>query len=367
MKRIILAVTNDIVTDQRVQKVAGFLIRNNCEVHITGRVLPGSPALIKADYSVKRFRFLFHKGPLFYAAYNIRLFIYLLFHRFDVIVANDLDTLAASWLVSVLRSKPLVYDSHEYFTEVPELTGRPFVRSVWKGLERYILPRIHYSYTVCDSLASIYSRAYGIEMKVVRNLPDCSVKRHGKSIELNPEKKIIIYQGVLNTGRGLENVILSMKYLENVVFLIAGDGDITLHLKALAYEKKLSDRVIFTGRLNPSDLHVVTAKADLGISLEEHIGQNYYYALPNKLFDYIHAGIPVLVSDFPEMRKIVKGYDIGVTTLQKDHKQLAGIISEMLFNEKLRERWKQNLKKASEELCWENEEKILRDIYSEII
>ena len=105
----------------------------------------------------KLLRLMFNKGPLFYAEYNIRLFFFLLFKKVDILVANDLDTLPANYLISRIRKKILVYDSHEYFTEVPELVGRDFVRRVWSGIEKRILPKIKYSYTVCESIARIYS------------------------------------------------------------------------------------------------------------------------------------------------------------------------------------------------------------------
>jgi hypothetical protein len=110
-------------------------------------------------------------------------------------------------------------------------------------------------------------------------------------------------------------------------------------------------------------LHEVTCQADLGISLEEDLGLNYRFALPNKLFDYIQAGVPVLVSNLPEMRHIVEHYQIGDISETHQRKELAELMKSALFDQAKRLVWKQNLTKAAKELCWENEEKVLQVLY----
>ena len=132
MKRIIVSVTNDLVSDNRVHKVCTSLESMGNKVLLIGRKFSNSHS-VNRDYKIKRFSLLFNKGPLFYAEYNFRLFFLLLFSRADIYLANDLDTLYANYLASKIRGKVLVYDSHEYFTEVPELIGRNFVRNF--GLE----------------------------------------------------------------------------------------------------------------------------------------------------------------------------------------------------------------------------------------
>jgi glycosyltransferase involved in cell wall biosynthesis len=110
-------------------------------------------------------------------------------------------------------------------------------------------------------------------------------------------------------------------------------------------------------------LHEVTRQADLGISLEEDLGLNYRFALPNKLFDYIQCGVPVLVSNLPEMRHIVEHYQIGAIAETHQRKELAEILKTALFDQAKIAVWKQNLPFAAKELCWENEEKIIQEIY----
>lgn len=304
---------------------------------------------------------------LFYAEYNIRLFLYLLFSRYDIIVANDLDTLPACALAASLKRKLLIYDSHEYFTEVPELVHRPRVKHFWERLERFFIRKVDAAYTVCASIAAIYRKKYEIPFQVVRNLPALNSTSPKQSFLLNipaNNKKIVLYQGALNIGRGLEKMINAMKFMPDAVLIIAGDGDLREQLHQLVNDKQLSDRVHFTGRLPLEQLASLTKMAHLGLSLEEDLGLNYRYALPNKLFDYISSEIPVLCSSLPEMKKIVDDYRIGCTiSPDSTTEELAKKISEMLNDAVNQPTWKKNLQKAAKELTWEQESKVIETIY----
>lgn len=365
MKKIFFSVTNDIIADQRVNKIALSLTKTGASVTVIGRNL-GQDYQLNENFRIKRFRLLFNKKFFFYAEYNVRLFFYLLFHRTEILVANDLDTLPANYMVSIIKRNTLVYDSHEYFTEVPELEGRFFVKKIWSCIEKQILPKIKYSYTVCDSLAKIYKEKYGIDMKVIRNLPVLHKEKNTGSARIF-ETKTIIYQGSLNIGRGLELMIETMQYIDNAKLLIIGDGDIRRKLQKTVMTLNLTDKITFLGKIPFEKLSKYTQQAELGISLEEKTSLNYYYALPNKLFDYVHANIPVLVSDFPEMKTIIDKYDIGIATGIRNPKELSELIRDMLFNRVKREKWILNTKKAQMELCWQKEEKILFDLYTQII
>ena len=366
-KIIIVSVTNDLVADNRVHKVSVSLLKFGYDVLLVGRKLKGSLPVDRI-YNTKRFRLLFNKSAVFYAEYNIRLFFFLLFRKADVFLSNDLDTLPANFLASKIRRKKLVYDSHENFTEVPELVKRKRVKSIWESIEKRILPKIKYSYTVCGSIAEIYNKKYDINMKVVRNIPECEMKLKDITSEVyekTKNKKVILYQGAVNIGRGIEEVIKAMQFLENAVFLIIGDGDIKAKLEQLVENNKLQEKVIFTGRIPFNQLFAYTKKADIGISIEENLGLNYYYALPNKLFDYIRANVPVLVSRLPEIERTVNKYDIGCYIENHNPEHIAEKIKYMLQSAEKVNFWKQNLKKASDDLCWENEELVLKEIFIE--
>jgi glycosyltransferase involved in cell wall biosynthesis len=355
LKKIIISVTNDLVSDQRVHRTAFTLTEAGMEVLLVGRIVYNSLDLPKRHYKMCRMHVPFHKGFLFYLTYNIWLFIFLLFHKTDALLSNDLDTLPANFLISKIKSVPLIFDSHELFTEVPELIHRPNVKKTWTLLERFFIPKINFGITVCNSIAETYKKNYNIEFTVVRNLPFRFEMQTPVTKYFDKNKKIIIYQGALNIGRGIELVIDAMNYLENILFVIAGEGNLSNQLRERANQQGLKRKIIFLGKIPLNELRKYTIQADLGISLEENMGLNYFYALPNKLFDYIQAEIPVLTSDFPEMRSIVKNYNIGYSTNERNPKRLAFLFNQILSNKIVLNTWKENLKIASKELCWENE------------
>ncbi len=362
-KKVYIAVTNDLVTDNRVHKVAQTLLKSDAEIILLGAKKSYNTPVGKRPYSTRRFAMVFKKGVFFYAEYNIRLFLFLLFRKFDIIVSNDLDTLPASYCAGKLRGKKIVYDSHEFFTEVPELVNRNFPRRVWLLIERLILPRLKHAYTVSTSIAETYNRLYKIQMEVIQNVPLFNDNAND-SPETKTEQKIILYQGSLNVGRGLEQMINAMQFIDNAHFKIIGDGDIVQQLKQQIKEKALEKKVTIKGRMPFQELPAETSKADLGIALEENIGLNYYYALPNKLFDYIQAGVPVLVSPFPEMQKIVNQYEIGTVYDHKDAKMLAQKIDEIFELKNRYQQWQRNTQKAAKDLCWEKQEETLINIYT---
>ncbi len=354
-QRIYVSVTNDLCTDQRVAKVCSTLFKNGYDVVLIGRKLPNSWPL-NLGYSTKRFRLPFNSGPLFYLSYSIYLFFFLLFSKRGFLLSNDLDTLLPNFLVSKLKQMPLIYDSHEYFTEVPELVNRPVVKAVWTAIEEAILPKVHAAYTVSHSIADEYFKKYNVRFEVIRNLP---YRFSGPSVE--SEESVIIYQGALNIGRGLELMIDAMEYLDGQLW-IAGDGDIADNLKTRVEINSLEQKVIFLGRLGAEELQKLTPKASLGLSLEEEMGLNYTYALPNKLFDYIQSRVPVLVSSLPEMTKVVNQYQIGEVLQTRNPKALADQMQSMLSNSVKYQAWKTNCQLAAKELNWENESRKLEEL-----
>ncbi len=370
-KIVRISVTNDLVTDKRVDKTAKTLSRLGFKVVLIGRKKKDSSLLSTRLYSTQRFSLPFEKGPLFYACYNIWLFIYLIFNKSHLLVANDLDTLPANYFIHLLKNIPLVYDSHEYFTGVPELTNRPKVQRIWKIIERYIFPKLHDVITVNESIANLYSAEYGILARVVRNVPETITNpdiADKVSLGISINKSIIILQGAgINVDRGAEEAVLAMKYLDNVLLLIIGGGDVIDNLKVLIIENQLGEKVQLIPKQPMNTLILYTKCGDIGLTLDKDTNINYKFSLPNKLFDYIQAGIPILASALPEIQKIVEGYQIGMITKSHDPKHIAECIQKMLVEKNQIDIWKENLKIAARELCWENEEIVLREVYAKYL
>ena len=359
--RITVSVTNDLVTDQRVHKVCTTLSKNGYEVKLVGRKFRSSKK-IERNYQTYQMRLFFNRSFLFYAEYNIRLFFYLLFDRTDVFLSNDTDSLPANYLAAKIRRKPIVFDAHEMFPEVPEVTNRKFVKKFWTKIEDLIFPKLRHSYTVCQSIADIYNSKYQMNMQVVRNIPFAQSTKKAQSPIDSKGKKVLLYQGAVNVGRGIEWIIDAMPYLDGFIFYVVGDGDKLEELQEYVKHNQLTEKVIFTGRIPMEELAAYTACADIGINLLENKGLNYYYSLPNRIFDYIRAEIPVLASDFPEIRKIVVHYQIGRLIDQYEPEFLAETIQQMAKQKKDTI----GFAKANHELTWENESVQLFDIFNNI-
>lgn len=371
-KRAVVSVTNDLVTDNRVRRLCAMLAGMGVDTVFVGRRLPGSPPLPRETYRMHRMRLLFNRNALFYAEYNIRLFLYLLFRRADILVANDLDTLPANYLASVFKGVPLVYDSHELFTEVPELDHNAFAKKTWLRLERWIVPKLRYAVTVNASIAGILEQRYGVPFMVLRNMPYRYVPTGKKSraeLGLPADRRIIILQGSgINVRRGAEEAVEAMKYLQvPALLLIVGNGDVIPVLKETVDREHLQDRVLFKPRMPYAELMQYTANADLGITLDKGDNLNYLYSLPNKIFDYIQAGIPVLSSRLPELERIVDTYGIGDCIDTHDPRHIAEKMTYSLTDDAAREKWAKNLSLAAEILCRENEETALKKLYGELI
>ncbi len=370
MKRIIISATSDLVTDQRVHKVASSCINAGYEVIVVGRAKKDSLAITNRNYKIKRFKLPFEKGPLFYAFYNLRLFIFLIFNAADAYIANDLDTLMGNYYAAKIKRTPLLYDNHEYFTGVPELLDRAFTRNIWKKIERHIFPKLKYVYTVNNSIKLLFENEYHIPVAVVRNIPLRNESQEIKkklNIEIPQGNKVIIYQGAINKDRGVEEAIQAMQYLENITLLIVGDGDVFNEVKKIAEQLHIENKIIFTGKIPFQLLPNYTALADLGLCIEKSTNINYTFSLPNKLFDYIRAGVPILAADLIEVKSIINQYNIGNIIQTHDPKHIAEQITISLFDENKIQLWKKQLKIASQELSWENEEKVFLNMLKEAI
>ncbi len=372
MKKVVVSVTNDLTTDQRVHRHCATLVEMGYDVVLVGRKLSGSLPLAQRKYECRRMSLFFSKGPLFYMEYNFRLFLFLLFHRFDFLLSNDLDTLLPNFLVSRLKSKPLVYDSHEFYTGVPELQSRPRVQKIWTRIEKFIFPKLKHVFTVNQSIADLYKNLYGNSIEVVRNVPFKKVRPQVTKKEMGlPEgKKIILMQGAgINIDRGAEEMVEALKIVnsDQYLFLIVGSGDVLPSLKEMVKRYKMEDKVVFTGKVPMDEVVRYTVLADVGITMDKDTNVNYRYSLPNKLFDYIQCGVPVLATNLVEIRNIIEKYKVGEVISNSDPLYLSKTMVDFLNNESKLAEYKKNALTAAEELCWEKEKIKFEQVISNVV
>lgn len=364
-RKIILAVTNDLTYDRRMGRICTALSDGGANVTLIGRRRGNSIAFKPLRFNGYRFRCWFNKGPFFYAEYNIRLFFTLLFMDADILCACDLDTAPAIRMAAWIRRKKTVYDAHEYFSEAPELTLRPRVKAVWEWIAKLTIPGFDVCYTVGEELATLMGRKFGVHFDVIRNIAPVHYVEGVAPVKTH-HKKILLYQGALNVGRGLEACIEAMADLPGWILWLAGEGDITGRLKSLVRDKGIEDKVIFLGWVDPDHLHSLMKQARLGINLREQGSLNDYYSLPNKFFDAIHVGLPSINMNYPEYARVITKYPCALLI---DEVEVAEIVRAVRDLDQHPETWEAMslaCREAAKEYTWENEAQHLISIYSKL-
>jgi glycosyltransferase involved in cell wall biosynthesis len=366
--QIIATVTNDLTNDQRMHRICTTLVQAGYQVRLVGRVRPESRPLQSAPYSMTRLRCFFQKGPLFYAEFNLRLFYFLLINPFDAVNSVDLDTLSAGCFAARLKGKPCVFDAHEHFTEVPEVTNRPIVKSIWNRIGLFWIPLCNAAYTVGPKLSEILSSQYNKQFEVVRNVPvrKAPNAHEGRYLPFT-DQPYILYQGALNMGRGLEQAIEAMHQLNGLRLLLAGDGDLTDQLKKQVHEANLGEKVLFLGMLPPETLAGYTERAWLGLNLLEPLGLSYYYSLANKFFDYIAVGVPSITIAFPEYEAIVAKHRVAQLIPDVQPDTIAQAVLSLQENPAAYHSLKSTCATAATEYCWEKEQLTLLQVWKSVL
>lgn len=358
-KKIVIVSTSDPTYDQRLIKIATSLAKE-FDVLWLGRLQDAS-TVKHFPFQVKAINPIIKSSFLFYLFFNLRVFCYLLFQSFTILNANDTDTLLAAILLKPIKSFYLIFDSHELFDEVPELKNATFKKRIWNIIEKWGVNKSNFRFTVNDSLAQILSKKHQIQFSVIQNVPVL------KEYECQPaEEKYLLYQGAINKGRGLHEIISIMPSISLPLY-IAGDGDIKEELEEEVKRLGLEHKVKFLGKIKPSDLREITAKAYIGINLLQNSSLNYYYSSANKFFDYIHADLPQIGMNFPEYTSINIKYKVAILVDDLAKDKLHNAIQTLIENKSLYEELKANCQQAKMAYQWTNEEKKLILIYLSII
>lgn len=343
-----------------MQRICSTLSEAGYAVTLVGRKLKQSLPLEKRSYQQVRLSCIFTKGKLFYAEYNIRLFFFLLFRAFDAVCAIDLDTILPAFYVTKFRRKKMVYDAHEYFTEVPEVIHRPRVKKAWEKIADHTIPHVRHCYTVGPALAGLFSERYHTSFQVVMNAP---VSQELPNIEAR-EKDVLLYQGALNKARGIEHYIAMMPDLDMRLWLI-GEGDLSEELRAMVSRLNLEQKVKFWGHMLPAEMKKITPLATIGLNVSENAGLSYYYSLNNKCFDHIHALLPTVANEFPEYVEINRKWEV-MTFADATAASVKKSVLELANNKILYQKLLENCKLAAGALNWEGESRKLLKLYEEV-
>lgn len=371
--RVIIAVISDLSTDMRVQKHSALLSSMGFSVTLIGRHNPDALPLSLPLVAVSMIRVPFRRGPMMYLWFNIALlFRLLLLRKAGLYIANDLDTLIPCYMVSRLRRRPLVYDAHEYFTGQYSLTDRRFKRSLWKRAEHSLLPGIRYMMTVSDSIAEIYNQEYGCDPVVVRNLPmpafNIPPYQRSRLTSASDDLLVVFQDGSGdNPGRGMSELLEAMMLLENVKLVVIGTGKIIEEARQQVLKQHIDHKVSFLPRMKWEEMIGYIKCCDAALSIDADTCVNQRFSLPNKLFDAIGAGVPVIVSPLPEVSAIVSKYRCGLVLDEMTPRAIAGALSLLRDDRELLSELKANTRSAAEELNWEKEQTAEQKLFRRVI
>lgn len=385
MKKILMIVQNDFVNDSRIIKEANSLGKNGFEVKVLALHNNGLKENEDFEYfSVKRIKLSTREklgknkiSQIFkYLEFKNKCTREAIIFKPNYIHCHDIYTLPiGEKILKKIKNKNVkfVYDSHELWSEASNnITMPPILLKMQNNLENKIIRQCDEVITVSKSIVKHLKDKYNLNKQpiLIRNIPYQhknvnSEKLFHKKFNLDYNKRIVIYQGAVAKGRGIEPLMEAMKYTnDNIVLVILGNGAMVEKYKKMRDNINLKDKIYFHEAVSPNELISYTSSADLGISLVKNICLSYYYALPNKMFEYIQAEIPVICSNYPDMQDIVKTYKVGETTEPDDSEKMANEINKILSDTNVYEEYVKNCKYAKEQLNWEEESKKLINLYN---
>lgn len=285
-----------------------------------------------------------------------------------VFVAHDLPMLPVAASAARACGARLVYDSHELYSE-QEFSDHE--RHKWAQIEARHIGACDVVVTVNPSIAAELKRRYALSgVRVIYNADRTSqAPAESRSLHevfgLSADKKIVLMQGGLSAGRNLEVLVDAMRYVQNpsVVLVVLGDGLLLHRLQKLAQQEVLLGRVYFHAAVPQNALPELTAEADAGVIPYQATCLNNYYCTPNKLFEFIAAGLPILATDLPEIRRMVHEREIGLVGDTSTPQNMAALLDDFFSDEQRFAAWKARVLVARQDICWEQEEKKLVEIY----
>lgn len=287
----------------------------------------------------------------------------------DVVHAHDVNTLPTAWLAAKLSGAQVVYDAHEISTS---REGYSSVRKLVGWLERTLMPRVQGAITTTEARAKYFSRAYGVARPVVlqnrpREQQAIRSDRIRTALELDQPWPIILYQGGVQQGRGLERLARVAADVPNAYFVFIGGGRLDGSLRRIVEELQLEQRVRFIPTVALAELPSYTASADIGVQPIENTCLNHYTTDSNKLFEYVQAGLPVVASDLPEIRRVVREHDLGVLVPEGNSAALAATLRDLVGDEGKRHYHAAQSRKAAAVLNWESQEHELLALYERVL
>ena len=310
-------------------------------------------------------------GPLFFRRVHQLFVDQLSKYSAGVYHASDLYTLPAQRRAAARHGGRLIYDARERYPYVASTARRPWVSWFWEAVERRHIRHADAVFTVSKSIASHLVASYGIDYPaVLYNVP--AMRRVERSnrlrqrLGLPDEVALVLHQGKMQKDRGCRLLLQSMRHVNGAVLVFLGDGPIRSRLEKEVVSLGLEGHVFFLDPVPPAELLETTASANIGVTLLEDTCLNHRYALPNKLFEYLMAGLPVLGSALPEIENVVTGYDVGRVVPPAGEHEIASALQAMIDDPQARADWSRNTSRVFETFSWEKASELFVRIYREL-
>lgn len=379
--RVTMIVLNNMAHDARVRKQARTLANAGHQVTVLALKDDSVPATECIDgFEIMRISLASRRWGLGATARLIKLVEYLL--RCSLVAlqtnaqvyhAHDANTLPIGWLAARLRRAALVYDSHEFergrnwgASNLPAL-----FRHIWVLPEQLLIRRADLVITVSTSIAEQLRQIYRIQRPlVILNCPEyhrpANSDRLRQELAIGQHQRIVVYQGAVSANRGIEPLIEGSMLLTDTVVVVIGDGPQLPALQRWTEQHGWQSRVYFTGYVSLEQLPSYTASGDVGAALIQNAGLSYYFCLPNKLFEYLQAGLPVLVSDFPEMHRVVEETNAGLTVNPESAEEIALALQAILDDPARKAQMSAAAYRAGQTYQWANEAEKLVTAYDHL-
>ncbi|MHB8930819.1 MAG: glycosyltransferase [Melioribacteraceae bacterium] len=348
--------------DSRITNLSNSLKEDGCKVSIISFDWFISSENFSND-ELKIFKLTKGKFSLFfYLRFALILIRELFKTNADLYFAEDLYTLPFVTAIAKLKRAKVYYNSRELYAFLGGLRNRPFLQSIVTRVEKFFITKVDLVLTTGEMDSEFIEKFYGIKNTlVIRNIPLLQTPTakidFRKLYNIPDDKLILLYQGVLLEGRGVQMIMRTMVKLTNTVLVILGDGEQKNNFQKLAQQLNISERVFYAGTIGQRELINYTAGGDVGLSLIENISVSYYHALPNKLFEYIMAGLPVLCSDLPQMKKIVEEYQVGESISVENENNIYFTLKRWSESLELLKSYRNNCLLAAQKLNWQEEYK----------
>lgn len=358
-KKVIITFLGNIDYDTRCNNLFNTLDSQGFDVEFIG-----FDWLTENFKSVKGKRTVYKlsKKPIsifFYIKFYSTLKLHLLSKKFDIIFAEDLYCLPVCVVVAKMKKAKVIYDCRELFGFLAGLKNKKLVQKFWSIIEKLFINKANLVLTTGEMDSEFIRNHYQITNDlVIRNLPlyrkTDSPFDYYSALKIEKSKKVLLYQGVVLHGRGLKMIFDFLQTTNDFVLVVAGGGEMLSFYRDLAEKLHISEKVFFIGKIPQEKLISYTTGAFIGLALIENISLSYYYALPNKLFEYIMAEIPVIATDLPQMKKIIDEFKVGLTIKENDIEQIKQSLYKLKDDESYYNQLKYNCRIASQTLNWEN-------------